>query len=190
MNLKITCDIIENIADNGKYFELNKGGDMVLENILEKVKESEIMALSIEKDAEAQSAAILDEARRQADKMREDMAQNLKLRSQDMMSKLEKEGEEQLKAAYQPSGYTIVCLRKDGKNNTEPVRRIVMNAFNPIDNSNKYDIIHIDNDKTNNTVDNLKWVTRKYNMANNNSVSTELKCLKYMIAIFLLSFIL
>lgn len=87
-----------------------------------------------------------------------------------------------LKPAYQPSGYTIVCLRKDGKNNTEPVRRIVMNAFNPIDNSNKYDIIHIDNDKTNNTVDNLKWVTRKYNMANNNSVSTELKCLKYMIA--------
>lgn len=87
-----------------------------------------------------------------------------------------------LKPAYQPSGYTIVCLRKDGKNNTEPVRRIVMNAFNPIYNSNKYDIIHIDNDKTNNTVDNLKWVTRKYNMANNNSVSTELKCLKYMIA--------
>lgn len=87
-----------------------------------------------------------------------------------------------LKPVYQPSGYTIVCLRKDGKNNTEPVRRIVMNAFNPIDNSNKYDIIHIDNDKTNNTVDNLKWVTRKYNMANNNSVSTELKCLKYMIA--------
>lgn len=87
-----------------------------------------------------------------------------------------------LKPAYQPSGYTIVCLRKDGKNNTEPVRRIVMNAFNPIDNSNKYDIIHIDNDKTNNAVDNLKWVTRKYNMANNNSVSTELKCLKYMIA--------
>ena len=87
-----------------------------------------------------------------------------------------------LKPAYQPSGYTIVCLRKDGKNNTEPVRRIVMNAFNPIDNSNKYDIIHIDNDKTNNIVDNLKWVTRKYNMANNNSVSTELKCLKYMIA--------
>ena len=87
-----------------------------------------------------------------------------------------------LKPAYQPSGYTIVCLRKDGKNNTEPVRRIVMNAFNPIDNSNKYDIIHIDNDKTNNNVDNLKWVTRKYNMANNNSVSTELKCLKYMIA--------
>ena len=87
-----------------------------------------------------------------------------------------------LKPAYQPSGYTIVCLRKDGKNNTEPVRRIVMNAFNPIDNSNKYDIIHIDNDKTNNTVDNLKWVTCKYNMANNNSVSTELKCLKYMIA--------
>lgn len=87
-----------------------------------------------------------------------------------------------LKPAYQPSGYTIVCLRKDGKNNTEPVRRIVMNTFNPIDNSNKYDIIHIDNDKTNNNVDNLKWVTRKYNMANNNSVSTELKCLKYMIA--------
>lgn len=87
-----------------------------------------------------------------------------------------------LKPAYQPSGYTIVCLRKDGNNNTEPVRRIVMNAFNPIDNSNKYDIIHIDNDKTNNNVDNLKWVTRKYNMANNNSVSTELKCLKYMIA--------
>ena len=32
----------------------------MLENILEKVKESEIMASSIEKDAEVQSAAILE----------------------------------------------------------------------------------------------------------------------------------
>ena len=122
--MKITCDIIENIADNGKYFELNKGGDMVLENILEKVKESEIMALSIEKDAEAQSAAILDEARRQADKMREDMAQNLKLRSQDMMSKLEKEGEEQLKAAEKAASEEVLTLKQQ----VEPKKKEAVKA--------------------------------------------------------------
>lgn len=86
-----------------------------------------------------------------------------------------------LKPVHQPSGYTIVCLRKDGKNNTESVRRVVMNAFRPIQNSNKFDIIHKDNNKQNNELSNLQWVTRKYNIANNKSVSTELKCLKYMI---------
>lgn len=122
--MKITCDIIENIADNGKYFELNKGGDMVLENILEKVKESEIMASSIEKDAEVQSAAILDEARRQADKMKEDRAQNLKLRSQDMMSKLEKEGEEQLKAAEKAAAAEVLMLKQQ----VEPKKKEAVKA--------------------------------------------------------------
>lgn len=86
-----------------------------------------------------------------------------------------------LKTAYQPSGYTFVCLRKDGKSICESIRRLVMNTFNPIDNSSKFDIIHIDNDKTNNNVENLKWVTRKQNIDTNKIKSTELKCLHYMI---------
>ena len=76
------------------------------------------------KDAEVQSAAILDEALRQADKMKEDRAQNLKLRSQDMMSKLEKEGEEQLKAAEKAASEEVLTLKQQ----VEPKKKEAVKA--------------------------------------------------------------
>lgn len=71
-----------------------------------------------------------------------------------------------LKIAYQPSGYAIVSLRANGITRTSAVNRLVMNAFNPIeDNQNvRYDVVHIDNDKRNNELSNLKWMTHTDNI--------------------------
>lgn len=43
------------------------------------------------------------------------------------------------------------------------VHRLVMNAFNPIDNSENYEVNHKDENKENNRIDNLEWMTSKEN---------------------------
>lgn len=59
-------------------------------------------------------------------------------------------------------GYMKVSLRKDKKNKSVFVHRLVAMAFIP--NPNNYPIInHKDEDKTNNLVDNLEWCTYQYN---------------------------
>lgn len=64
-----------------------------------------------------------------------------------------------------PTGYVIVSLNKDGKQYTRLLHRLVAQAFlaNP---TNKAEVDHIDADKTNNVVGNLRWVTRKENINN------------------------
>ena len=71
-----------------------------------------------------------------------------------------------LKIAYQPSGYAIVSLRANGTTRTSAVNRLVMNAFNPIedDKNVRYDVVHMDNDKRNNELSNLKWMTHTDNL--------------------------
>ena len=71
-----------------------------------------------------------------------------------------------LKVADQPSGYAIVSLRANATTRTSALNRLVMNAFNPIeDNQNvRYDVVHIDNDKRNNELSNLKWMTHTDNI--------------------------
>lgn len=60
-------------------------------------------------------------------------------------------------------GYKQVCLRKDGKYRMFLVHRLVAKAFIPNPN-NKPHINHIDRNTSNNSVDNLEWVTHKENM--------------------------
>lgn len=60
-------------------------------------------------------------------------------------------------------GYLKVCLCKNGKGKTFRIHRIVAEAFLP----NWCDfqqVNHIDEDKTNNHVNNLEWCDRKYNI--------------------------
>lgn len=68
-----------------------------------------------------------------------------------------------LKPCFDSNGnYLHVNLRKDGKQKSTNVHRLVAITFIP--NPNNYtDINHIDRDKTNNCVSNLEWCTRKYN---------------------------
>ena len=69
----------------------------------------------------------------------------------------------ELKHGKTRHGYMLVTLSKNGKQYTKTVHRLVARAFisNP---ENKTDINHIDEDKTNNHVLNLEWMTHKENL--------------------------
>ena len=68
-----------------------------------------------------------------------------------------------LKNTMLSDGYLSVSIfNKDGKQVQHKVHRLVAEAF--ITNTENYPIVlHLDNDKTNNTVNNLKWGTHKQN---------------------------
>ena len=70
-----------------------------------------------------------------------------------------------LKGALDAWWYHQVGLSKNSKQSTKKVHQLVAKAFieNP---EGKTDIDHIDCDKTNNRVENLRWVTCKENMNN------------------------
>ena len=65
-----------------------------------------------------------------------------------------------LKLRSDKKGYLLVNLYKEGKRKTYKVHRLVAQAFipNPED---KPEVNHKDEDKTNNKVENLEWVTSK-----------------------------
>lgn len=70
-----------------------------------------------------------------------------------------------LKTRKDTGGYLLINLFKNKKNKTFRVHRLVANAFilNP---ENKMEVDHIDTNKENNNVKNLKWVTSKENSNN------------------------
>ena len=61
------------------------------------------------------------------------------------------------------NGYLTACLWKNGKQRKILIHRLVAQSFleNPYDYK---EINHIDEDKTNNQLDNLEWCSHKYNM--------------------------
>lgn len=67
-----------------------------------------------------------------------------------------------LKPAKGTGGYLFVSLSKNGKEKPFLIHRLVAEAFipNPL---NLPQVNHRDEDKTNNTVDNLEWCTAEYN---------------------------
>lgn len=68
-----------------------------------------------------------------------------------------------LKGIKDTPGYLQVGLCKKGIRNAHRIHRLVAEAFIP-NLDNKREINHIDEDKTNNSIDNLEWVTRKENI--------------------------
>ena len=56
----------------------------------------------------------------------------------------------------------LKCM--DGKNHTKRVHRLVLEAFNPIENMNKMVVNHKDADHFNNHLDNLEWLTQSENV--------------------------
>lgn len=68
----------------------------------------------------------------------------------------------QLKPAQNSSGYLIVVLSKNSKTKTFLLHRLVAETFIP--NPDVLPVVdHIDEDKTNNTVSNLRWCSYKQN---------------------------
>ena len=86
-----------------------------------------------------------------------------------------------LKLKNDSKGYKLINLYKNGKSKTFTVHRLVGNAFleNP---DNKEMIDHIDENKANNNVKNLRWATRKdngYNRGKNINNTTGFKGVTY-----------
>ena len=70
-----------------------------------------------------------------------------------------------LKPRVAPNGYLRVNLYKDGKCKTNNIHRLLGNAFIP-NPENKPEIDHIDNNRQNNNISNLRWVTISENNYN------------------------
>lgn len=67
-----------------------------------------------------------------------------------------------LKLSHKKNGYVYIELNVDGKVTYKRVHRLVAEAFIPNPN-NKPFVNHIDGNKSNNSVDNLEWVTGSEN---------------------------
>lgn len=61
------------------------------------------------------------------------------------------------------TGYYKVNLSKNGKVKAYKVHRLVLETFNPVDNMPSLDIDHIDENKGNNALANLRWKTHQEN---------------------------
>jgi hypothetical protein len=70
-----------------------------------------------------------------------------------------------LKHKKDPSGYHQVCLWRDGKQKTNRIARLVALHYIP-NPENKPEVDHIDRNKDNNHVSNLRWATRQENSDN------------------------
>ena len=67
------------------------------------------------------------------------------------------------KQRYTREGYLMVTIWKNNKSKTKKVHRLVAETF--LDNPNNYpQVNHKDEDPTNNTLENLEFCTRKYNI--------------------------
>jgi len=71
----------------------------------------------------------------------------------------------ELKWSLGANGYYTVDLYKDGKGKRFSIHRLI--ALHFIDNPNNYPVIdHIDRNRINNTIDNLRWCTYSTNSTN------------------------
>lgn len=74
-------------------------------------------------------------------------------------------------------GYLCVGLSKENKRKTVKVHRLVAVAFIPNSDESKTIINHINEDKTDNRVENLEWCTAQYNVTYND-IQHRRKCRK------------
>lgn len=62
------------------------------------------------------------------------------------------------------NGYKAVSLSQNGKKYSRQVHRLVLMNFKPVPNMDKLEVNHNDEDKANNRLENLCWMTRAENV--------------------------
>ena len=86
----------------------------------------------------------------------------------DVLGRKYVKNEHNLSLIKHKSGYIVVNLRRNGSSTVYKVHILVAKTF--IDNPyNKPTVDHIDGDKTNNCVENLRWCTMQENKRNPNT---------------------
>lgn len=69
-----------------------------------------------------------------------------------------------MKTCKDKGGYVFIGLWKNGKKKNFKIHRLVLENFKPSKEMKHLDCNHIDEDKTNNCLENLEWLTRKENV--------------------------
>jgi hypothetical protein len=72
---------------------------------------------------------------------------------------IKKDGLKLLKPNKPKNGYLQVMLSKFGERKYKQIHRLVLEAFMPNENSDKLTVNHKDEDKRNNNLENLEWLT-------------------------------
>ena len=65
--------------------------------------------------------------------------------------------------SHKKDGYKEALLSKGGIRKHYLVHRLVLMTYNPVEGMEKLDVNHIDEDKSNNHIDNLQWITHRDN---------------------------
>lgn len=73
--------------------------------------------------------------------------------------RVKKDGLKLLKPIKDKDGYLFVGLSKFGKIKLKKIHRLVLEAFLPNKDADKLTVNHKDEDKTNNNINNLEWLT-------------------------------
>ena len=69
-----------------------------------------------------------------------------------------------LKPIQQKNGYLRICLSKNNIRKNFLIHRLVIETYNPVDNMENLQVNHINENKVNNFLNNLQWVTPKDNI--------------------------
>lgn len=69
-----------------------------------------------------------------------------------------------LRKSVSSNGYLFITLYKNGKSKIYRIHRLVMENFCPVENMENLEVNHLDEDRTNNCLNNLEWTTRAENL--------------------------
>ena len=86
-----------------------------------------------------------------------------------------------LKNKLDKDGYYRVSLCKNGKEKKFYIHRLIYISINPTEDISLFEVDHIDNDRTNNKIENLRKATRSENMSNTKTYITNKLGIKYII---------
>jgi len=84
-----------------------------------------------------------------------------------------KRNEKELNPSIKPNRYHYICIHENGKEKKYYVHRLVLMLFKG-ECPNGYECDHIDRDKSNNHIDNLRWVTHSENCMNRYTTRTDI----------------